>query len=389
MSSLPRATTDTATATDRRPSTVLDMPSTELNLRPSNAMLYTSLAHIMEYNSLNPVPADWLSQRHGVPAIFRDTFGTTAWWTSQQQHDIKAAIARWASPTIVHPFHSCSGYVIHASTRSTPAVQRGIRQRHTLDYFVQQLHRTKSSAGIIMYSIDVATHPLTASFRTGPAGLDLHRYDVLHHSGTTALTLIVGMHLTWTRPHVDTAGDSVWQMLVEGEKLWILARPEAKDAMKAQFHDDKTLRWSQLDTDDREWLSDHRCLMVLQKAGDLLYIPKGWPHMCTHLTDTIALNCNLLHSWDFASAMAGLDFNRLAPEEVEQYRTALAVAVSSTTPAGLGWAADEAQATWERKMKEREASAEEQKRREEEAEEQAEPVQESERRGKKRKSKRY
>jgi hypothetical protein len=97
---------------------------------------------------------------------------------------------------------------------------------------------------------------------------------------------------TWTRPHVDAAGHSVWQQLVEGEKMWILARPEKKDVIQAHFHDERTVRWSQLATEDSEWLEDNRCFMVLQRAGDLLYnvIPRGWPHMCTHLTDTIALN---------------------------------------------------------------------------------------------------
>ena len=96
--------------------------------------------------------------------------------------------------------------------------------------------------------MNLSTHRSTKAFRTRPAGLDLHRYDVLHHSGTTNLTLTAGMKHTWSSLHVGIGRDSAWQQLVEGEKLHILARPEEQDAMKAHFHDDRTVHWSQLET---------------------------------------------------------------------------------------------------------------------------------------------
>jgi hypothetical protein len=303
----------------------------------------------MEYDSSNLPPAGWLHSRHGIPAMFRDSFGHTAWWSAEQQTAIRTALDRWASRTFAHPLHACTGYVCPASTRATPRVQRGPRQRHTLGYFVDQLHRTDSAAGLILYGIDVALHPLTAAIRGGPAGLDLHRYDVLLHSGTVGLSLIAGMVKTWTRPHVDTAGDSVWQLLVEGEKLWVLARPEKKDAMKAQFHKDRTIRWSQFETTDRDWLVDNRCLQILQRAGDLLYIPSGWVHMVCHLTDTIAINSNLLHGWDFASAVDALDFGRFDEGEWGMYEAAYRLAVAPTAAVGLRWDEAETRAVWERK----------------------------------------
>ena len=285
-----------------------------------------------------------------------------------------AALDRWASRTYDHPLHDCFGYILAASTRARARVQRGDRQRHKLGYFVKQLHESNSAAGLIMYNIDVSTHPLTAAFRTGPAGLDLHRYDVLHHSGTASLTLIAGMCKTWTRPHVDTAGDSVWQQLVQGEKLWILARPEKKDEMKAYFHDERTVHWSHLATEDSDWLADNRCYMVLQRAGDLLYIPSGWPHMCSHLTDTIALNCNLLHSRDFTDAIDSLDFARLSDADFAMYEAAYQLAVSPTTPAALRCDAAETQAVWERKQQQREAGTAERERAMKEAAAQGRPA---------------
>ena len=161
--------------------------------------------------------------------------------------------------------------------------------------------------------------------------------------------MIAGMCRTWTRPHVDTGRDSVWQQLVEGEKLWILARPEKKDAMKAHFHDARTVRWSQLQTADKDWLLDNHCYMVLQKEGDLLYIPAGWPHMCTHLTDIIALNSNLLHGWDFTKTLDSLDFSKLSEEDVAMYERAYRLAVTPSAELGQRWDIAKTEAAWERK----------------------------------------
>jgi len=301
--------------------------------------------------------------------MFRDTFGHTSWWTAEQQAAIRTAISGWATDA-QHPFLPLFGFTSPASTRSTPIRQRE-SQRHTLDFFVRQLHnRPKdSSEGLILYGCDVSAHPLAAEFRSGPAGLDLHKYDILHHSGTINLTLIAGMSKTWTRPHVDKGMDSTWQMLVEGEKLWLLARPEKKEAMKVHFNDQRTVHWSQLELSDKDFLVDNRCLMVLQKAGDLLYIPAGWPHMVKHLTDTMAINSNVLHGWDFASAISRLEFARFDEGEMASYEAAYSLAVAPTTPLGLRWDAVETRGVWERKVQQRDADiAERESKEKEEAE---------------------
>ena len=378
MSSLSRANDDSATLL--RPASTLLTPPSDSSVQPPSAhYLIPALSHTMEYNVNNRPPANWLFSRHGIPAVFRSTFSHTLWWTAEQRQAIRDAFERWASATYHHPLHDCYGYVLPASIRAPPTVQRGHRQRHTLGYFVSRLHSTNSDAGVILYGVDVSTHPSTAAFRTGPAGLDLHRYDVLHQSGTCNLTVIAGMTKTWTRPHVDTGGDSVWQLLVEGEKLWILARPEKKDAMKAHFHDQRTVRWSQLETEDKDWLSDNRCLMLVQRAGDLLYIPSGWPHMVTHLTDTIAINANLLHRWDFVSAINSLDFSTLEEGDVAMYERAYRLAVAPVSVPGLS--IEEAQAAWERKREEIAAGAAQKQK---EAAE-AETEQQAERKSKRRK----
>ena len=366
MSSSTHAT-DSSESSHRRPASTLLSPPPDTSVQavssytPINALLL-----LMEYNGSNLPPPDWLFARHGLPAIFRDSFDGTAWWTLEQKTAIKAALDRWASPTYDHPLHPCSGYILPASTRATPAIQRDNRQRHTLRYFIDRLHYTTSTAGLILEEVDVSTHPSTVPFRAGPAGLDLHHFDVLHHSGHCTLALIAGMRKTWTRPRVDTAGRSVWQLLVEGKKLWILARPEKKEAMGRHFHDERTVRWSQFDTEDKAWLVDNRCLMVHQRAGDVLYIPQGWSHMCTHLSDTLTLQSNLIHSWDFASALSGLDFRRLSEEEVALYRAAHAVAIDAI--AGLRWGVTEVEAMWKRKMQERRAGEAERERAMKEAE---------------------
>ena len=43
------------------------------------------------------------------------------------------------------------------------------------------------------------------------------------------------MKNTYTRQHVDEGGDSTWSMLLEGQKMWILARPELRSDFEQRF----------------------------------------------------------------------------------------------------------------------------------------------------------
>ena len=131
-----------------------------------------------------------------------------------------------------------------------------------------------------------------------------------HDPASTHLHLVAGMKNTFTRPHVDDGGDSTWSMLLEGQKLWLLARPERKDEFRNYFSDDRVIRWYQWTTADKQFLCDSDVLMVVQRSGDMIYVPYGWVHTVKHLSNTLALNAAILHGWNLCAALSSPAFNR-------------------------------------------------------------------------------
>lgn len=281
----------------------------------------------MEYTTLIPPPPRWLAVRHrDLPAMFRDTFSNTQWWSAEQQQAIRACFRDWDSDSNHHLIDG-KGFVTSSSTRSRPRSAHPY-QNHTVKFYLSQLStRGNDTTALILYGV-----PLTSDndkhgvqcFRHGPAGLHLHQTDVHFHTDAsrTELTLLVGMENSWTRPHVDRGGDSTWQMLLDGNKLWVLGRPEHRHAMLARFSADNTPEWWRWSDEERRFFADHRCVMFMQAPGDLIYIPAGWVHMVKHVTDTVAFQGSMLNSWHFAAALSDLSWAALSNDERAMYTAA-------------------------------------------------------------------
>jgi hypothetical protein len=132
--------------------------------------------------------------------------------------------------------------------------------------------------------------------------------------------MIAGMKNTWTPVHIDNGGDSTWSMAIEGFKVWIFGRPEDKVAFAKHFN--RPFAWIQLRPPDRHFLTSHHCIMIHQRPGDIIYVPRGWPHMVKHLTDTLSINSSMLNGWDAADALSAMDFNRWTREEWSMFTAA-------------------------------------------------------------------
>ena len=150
----------------------------------------------------------------------------------------------------------------------------------------------------------------------------MYRSDCHYHTDpvSTHLHVIAGMKNTYTRPHVDDGGDSTWSMLIEGQKLWLLARPEHKDDFRQHFPDDRVIAWWSWSSADKQFLLSRDVLMVVQRPGDLLYIPYGWVHTVKHLSNTLALNGAILHGWNLCAALSSASFGRCSDEERALFR---------------------------------------------------------------------
>ena len=171
-----------------------------------------------------------------------------------------------------------------------------------------------------MYGVQISKQPSAAAFVRGPASLHCTAFDVWTHSTFgTDLTLVAGQQNTYTALHSDPGAESVWQLLVEGQKLRILGRPDYEGDMKAAMPDDRAVQCKRITDAVEGWMVDQRTMVVVQNAGDLLYLPRGWPHVVKHYTDTIAINSSLLRAWDFPYALHTVDFATLSAADFRMY----------------------------------------------------------------------
>ena len=374
LPTLPTITFPTAAASDIP---ALISPSPSLSLSPSSPTLYSLLtvasddpalphhvparydwvpacAGVFEYDCLNPPPADWLIDHRSLPTVFRNTFASTVFWSAEQQTALKDCFTGWSSDPN-HPFLGLSGDLVPSATWQPPAKQQSKMQCHTLQYYLDRLAlRRSKTIGLIIYNVKVQNFRATQLFRFGPAVCNFYRYDLYQSSpDDTELTLIAGMKNTWTPVHIDDVGDSTWSMAIEGHKLWIFARPEHTAVFTTYFN--RAFSWNQLKPDDRQFLISHKCLMIYQRPGDIIYVPCGWPHMVKHLTDTLCMNSSLLNGWDAVRALGAMDFGKWTRDEWTMFTGAYERAMLRPSALGLT-AADTAKLTqvWNEKREEAE-----------------------------------
>ena len=288
---------------------------------------------VMEYRVTHRPPADWLYRRHrDMPAMFRDSFGHTHWWTAEQQAAIRAYFTNWSTDEH-HPIRQLGGYMSwQSSAERNKEVDAGF-PNHLIEYWLKQRDLRSPTdmvkhAAILYGAFLPATAPVTQLVRRGPAGLGFHDYDLFLPAGMRTLNIIVGMQHCNTGVHVDQGAEAVWHLLLEGQKLWMVGRREDEAAMKAVFPPDKKLAWYRLERAQQDWMQDNGCMTIIQNAGDIIYLPAEWPHAVKHLTDTLALQSTMLQSWDSERALDLYDFTTNEMRNNPKYQTTMEWAVA-------------------------------------------------------------
>ena len=69
--------------------------------------------------------------------MFRDSFGHTRWWSSEQQQAIRVFCKDWSSDPD-HPIRRLQGYMTHSSPKRTST---GDFLNHTVGYWIDRLHK--------------------------------------------------------------------------------------------------------------------------------------------------------------------------------------------------------------------------------------------------------
>ena len=105
--------------------------------------------------------------------------------------------------------------------------------------------------------------------------------------------------------HKDVYSSYSWSANVIGEKEWILIHPNHERLLREKY----SLRGKELPFDveplmtDQDFVDQVKPIRVVQKTGQVMFVPSDWMHQVKNTRDTISINhnwfnaCNLSHVW--------------------------------------------------------------------------------------------
>jgi histone arginine demethylase JMJD6 len=147
---------------------------------------------------------------------------------------------------------------------------------------------------------------------------------------------LMGPARSGTGLHIDPAGTHAWVTLVEGCKRWVLF-PYGTDPAMIHMQDPAipSAIWFR-DYYDKIMPYHPHAIEILQRPGETVYVPAGWPHLVLNLERSVAITHNYASAqpsmerlWHALSAaepeMAQIFYSRL-----EEHRPDLAEAIRST-----------------------------------------------------------
>ena len=112
---------------------------------------------------------------------------------------------------------------------------------------------------------------------------------------------------TWTPLHADVFSSYSWSANIVGKKRWLLFPPRQEDFLR-DIHgqliydatSDELNDYTKYKTYDKRTI---KYIDIIQKEGEIIFIPSGWHHQVWNVEDTISINhnwingCNVLNVW--------------------------------------------------------------------------------------------
>ena len=73
--------------------------------------------------------------------------------------------------------------------------------------------------------------------------------------------------------------------------------PEKETEFDALFKNENHAATIRLSKAQKLYMKQHRMRVIHQRAGDIVFVPGGWPHMVKNLTDTVSFGNSFLRPW--------------------------------------------------------------------------------------------
>jgi len=159
--------------------------------------------------------------------------------------------------------------------------------------FPQYLQERKQSVDPV-YAMDIVVEgiPLEDHLHTSILFKD-NWLDAM--SKTSFRVMFVGGPSTCCGLHVDTCGIHSYIILLQGVKLYYLFPPEAEEQVLNHFVHGQRFPVQLTPTLCSQFL-DAKGLVIKFCAGEGIFIPAGWWHAATNVTDTIAWRDSLVNA---------------------------------------------------------------------------------------------
>ncbi|XP_071873753.1 jumonji domain containing 4 [Bombus fervidus] len=188
-----------------------------------------------------------------------------------------------------------------------------MKMKDYLDYWMDYVKNNYSDSMALLYLKDWHCQKLfpNAPMYTVPeyfASDWLNEYYMAHPDLNDDYRFVyMGPKGTWTPLHADVFGSYSWSANIVGKKRWLLFPPGQEDFLRdihGQLIYDATSK--ELENYAVYKAYDKRSIKyidVIQKEGEIIFVPSGWHHQVWNIEDTISLNhnwingCNIINVW--------------------------------------------------------------------------------------------